>query len=188
MGLLSWLADYFKQQQRIRRLTCKLSPKVASDQYFSLLEQIQKLERKGKYKKMLKLCRRSLPLIPTWIRRQKAEIGRFDLTSIPAIELGCQYWPAMGLVEPLEDLRELVNTNNPLKRGWGDMVKGAFEDAELVELLYTHAKENPGAIQSKLSGVLETSQEAIRDVAYYMERMGRLKRKKSGRSYELYAK
>ena len=143
-------------------------------------------EKSSRYKEMLNCCKESLPLLPNLVQTTIAKYGNFDLSSIPAIEIGCQYWSVMGDKASLEAVRKIVTEVPEIKRGWQEKVNWALDRATLADRICSHISSNPGTIQSTLNSIPELSSLDIREITYYMERVGRIRREKSGSSYKLY--
>jgi len=159
---------------------------AAEDRYFYLLNRIKTSQAAHRYSEMLQSCRESLPLLKGLVKVTRAESGSFDIKSIPAIEIGCQYWPAMGDTKSLVAVAATVNSIPAIKEGWGYTVALAQDRAVLADRVYSHIANHPGVIQSTLKDSFDVTAADIREVAYFMERVGRIQREKSGSSYKLY--
>jgi len=187
MSLFSRLFGSSKGKPRSRQYPgSSISPKEAERRYFELLDRIQNCEKESKYAEMLQYCEQSLPLLPGLIRSTTKEFGSFDISEIPAIELGCKYWSALGDIDSLSLVKQAVNRNPVLREGCEEIVVRAFDQAGLAHQLCEHIRDHPGAIQTDLGSILNACPEDIRELAYYLARLGRIRRDKSGRSYKLY--
>jgi len=189
MGLLSKLFGGSQKDMRVKNelenyAETKLSYNI--DEYYALLGKIQDWKSKKNYKKMLASCVKSLPLLPKLVENTKKEYGAFDISSIPAIEVGCRYWAAMNDKATLEVVKQVVASVAELQEGWGEEVEAAFEDEKLSARLQEYIKENPGILQSKLGKLLTVSGQDTGRIVNTLNNLGRIKRVKSGKSYELY--
>jgi hypothetical protein len=163
-----------------------MTAKAAEKRYFYLLNRIRTSEDAHCYQEMLQSCRESIPLLKGLVKATKAEYGSFDITSILAISVGCLYWPAIGDTKSLAFLAATVDSIPEIKKGWGDAVILAQKRAVLGERILSYITDHPGTIQSSLRTKLDVTGDDVRALVYYMERMGRVRREKSGRSYKLY--
>lgn len=84
------------------------------DKYFYYLNMITENVRNGYNLMVLKYCDLSLPLIPSLIENTKRFSGEFDITTIPAIELGAKIWSHQGRRDKIDDLARLVSSHPEL--------------------------------------------------------------------------
>lgn len=80
---------------------------------------------------MLLYCDNSLPKIPALIKETKREYGSFDLKSIPAIEIGLNFWAVFENKAKLTQVQILVNQYPDLEP-WTKNVNESFETLDLV--------------------------------------------------------
>ena len=128
----------------------------------------------------------TFPLLAGFVMAEQARYGTFNIASIPAIEIGCSYWSVMGDTNSLKTVQAVVDAVPVLKRGWKATVESAFKEASLAAHILKHLYENPGILQTQLYNVIGEPPDYLQRMVYFMERVGRIKRKKSGRSYKLY--
>jgi hypothetical protein len=157
-----------------------------NDEYFALLQKIEENKSKGDYKTMLEYCEKSLPLLPQFVENLKQTDGEFSIGSIPAIELGCKFWAVLNDRSHIKAVKAIVDPVPELARGWGDEIDAAFEMERASCEIQAYVREHPGTVQSKLKSLIGTPPEMISEVAYWLSRLGKLKRLKAGRSYALY--
>jgi len=91
------------------------------------------------------------------VSETKRQYGSFDISSIPAVEIGCRYWAALGRRDKLENVKKVVRLSKELKEGWLEVVDASFEDANLVERIQRHLENNPGFPQNQLGKALNAS-------------------------------
>lgn len=179
---MSKLIDKFRKGHKGRPLS-KLV-----DAYFDLLDKIRESKRKKKFKKMLTYCQMSLSLLEPLIEQTKREFGTFDIKSIPAIETGAVFWAIYGAEGQLLNIKEVVEYFPELEP-WKEDVKRAFTMKELASKIYQYVRENKGCEQKELKKALGVEDgKLISNVIHYMELVKKIKRKKAGNTYLLFAK
>ena len=154
--------------------------------YFELLNEIEKTYRNEDYKKMLEFCEKTLPLLAKFVEKEKKQEGGFDIRSIPALENGCLFWAIMNQRTMLDSVKKVVESIPGLKKGWGWKVEAAFEMEELSRQIQEYVREHPGTIQSRLKEILGKEADDVSLVAYYLKKLGMIKRVMSGSSYQLF--
>jgi hypothetical protein len=85
------------------------SARAAVDKYYYYVNMITENVRNGYDLMVLKYCELSLPLIPILIEAAKKESGEFDVSTIPAIELGAKLWSRQGRKDKIDELARLVS-------------------------------------------------------------------------------
>jgi hypothetical protein len=96
------------------------------DKYYYYLNMITENVRNGYNYMVLKYCDLSLPLVPLLIEETKKNFGEFDITSIPAIELGAKIWSHQGNEAKIKELESLVNSR-PELAPWKIHIARAYE-------------------------------------------------------------
>lgn len=96
------------------------------DRYYYYLNMITENVRNGYNYMVIKYCDLSLPLIPLLIEENKKEAGEFDITTLPAIELGAKLWSYQGNVEKIKEIEALVNAYPELEP-WRIHIDRAYE-------------------------------------------------------------
>jgi len=135
---------------------------------------------------MLKYCQLSLSLIEPFIEYEKKESGSFVISSIPAIEEASVFFGVYGAIGQLKNIKELVENISDLKP-WEKTVERGFLIAEIASKLYKYVKDNPGSLQREMKNNLGYDDgKLISTVAYYLERIEKIKREKTGNTYKLY--
>jgi hypothetical protein len=157
------------------------------DTYYELLNQIIEDKKSKEYKKMLLKCEMSLSLIEPLIIETKREFGKFDLTSIPAIEIGANFWSVLNGDKNLTILDEIIDFFPELKP-WKETAEKADLMKDLSTKIYAYVKNNNGCIQKDLKEKLKINDgKIISNTIYYMELLNLIKREKEGNSYKLFA-
>ena len=102
------------------------------DRYYYYLNMITENVRNGYNYMVLKYCDLSLPLIPLLIEHNKKEAGEFDITTLPAIELGAKLWSYQGNTEKIKEIEKLINNYTELEP-WRIHLERAYERLESGE-------------------------------------------------------
>lgn len=79
------------------------------DKYYYYLNLITENVRNGYNLMVVKFCDLSLPLIPSLIEKSRLDFGEFDITNLPAIELGAKIWSHQGRRDKIDELAALVS-------------------------------------------------------------------------------
>lgn len=194
MTLFSWLFgdkskanDSGHRTSVANRSNCvEAESTMNDDKYFSLLSQIQDWQVKKQYEKMLHCCEKSIPLLEGFVSETKREYGSFDISSIPAIEVGCRYWAALGCRDKLEAVKKAISLSKELKDGWLEFVDASFEDANLSERIQRHLASNPGFPQNRFGKALNVSGRDTSRLVSTLSNLGIVKRTQVGKTYALH--
>ena len=85
------------------------------DRYYYYLNMITENVRNGYNEMVLKYCGLSLPLIPLLIKKNIEDFGEFDITTLPAIELGAKLWSYQGNLERIKEIENLIDSHPELE-------------------------------------------------------------------------
>lgn len=96
------------------------------DRYYYYLNMITENVRNGYNFMVLKYCNLSLPLIPKLIEQNIRDFGEFDITTLPAIELGAMLWSDQGNLAKIKEIENLINTY-PQLEPWRIHLERAYE-------------------------------------------------------------
>ncbi len=96
------------------------------DCYYYYLNMITENVRNGYNYMVIKYCDLSLPLIPKLIEKTKKQASEFDVSSIPAIELGAKLWSHQGNKERVREIEKLIDSYPELE-SWRIHVERAYE-------------------------------------------------------------
>jgi hypothetical protein len=107
-------------------------PLAAVDKYYYYLNMITENVRNGYYIMVLKYCELSLPLIPVLIEVTKQDSGEFDVSTIPAIELGARLWSRQGRKDKIDELARLVSAHPELSP-WQIHIDRAYDTLRDLE-------------------------------------------------------
>ena len=106
--------------------TNKVTMQSDIDRYYYYLNMITENVRNGYNYMVLKYCALSLPLIPKLIRNALDTQGEFDISTIPAIELGARIWSYQGNAEKVRELEKLIDSFPELEP-WRIHIERALE-------------------------------------------------------------
>ena len=174
--------------EKFREANSGASPKKLVGMYFELLNKIEEYKREKDFNKMLICCQKSISLLEPLIEQTKKEFGTFDIKSIPAIEIGSNFWAIYGEEDQLLNLKEVVEYFPELEP-WKKTIEKAFTMKELASRIYRYVRKNEGCLQKELKKTLEIKDgRLVSNIVYYMELVGKLKRKKIGNTYSLFTK
>jgi hypothetical protein len=188
MSLISWFFRTYKEVSQKQELKAQ-EPSTKKDKvnsYFQFLGAIQDWQSKRQYGKMLECCAKSIPLLPDLVVDCKRQYGKFDISSIPAIEVGCRYWAALNDTKSLMSVHDVIKSTPELFDGWYDLVSAAFEDDRLAMLIQNYIRDHPGTLQNKLSKLLNVSGRDTSRIINTLVNLDKIQRIKSGNSYELH--
>lgn len=95
--------------------TSRNSEQEDIDKYYYYLNMITENVRNGYNEMVLKYCDMSLPLIPLLIKKNIEDFGEFDITTLPAIELGAKLWSYRGNAEKINEIEGLLDSHSELE-------------------------------------------------------------------------
>ena len=108
------------------------STRAAVDKYYYYVNMITENVRNGYDPMVLKYCDLSLPLIPILIEAAKEDSGEFDVSTIPAIELGAKLWSRQGRKDKIDELARLVSAYPDLSP-WQVHIDRAYDTLRELE-------------------------------------------------------
>ncbi len=125
-------------------------------------------------------------MLPSVVHHCKRAYGKFDLSSIPAIEVGCRYWAAMNDMASLQMVAQTVQQVPELQEGWAGIVESAYEDAALALRIQDYVTQNPSVLQNKIGKLLGVSGKDTARVINTLANLGRIVRIESGKTHGLH--
>jgi hypothetical protein len=134
-----------------------------------------------------KLCHKYGRML--WGDEDKSQVPEFATEDVPGGPINglLQHHSVMGNAGQLKNIEGIVNYFPLLKDNLEENVEQAKHDLTLAKRIRKHVRENPGAVQSSLKKDLglEDGRRASA-LCQMMENRGLLKRKKDGKSYQLF--
>jgi tetratricopeptide (TPR) repeat protein len=154
-------------------------PSDPVDRYEWLIERIEAMWQRSRYRDVLPLCIESLELLPAVLRDDP------DIIDVPALSYAGSLMAALGDAVALEELRERFVADSMLAR-WVPEIEDALRDATVTDAILALAAQRPNILQKDLPPLLGgASKERIRRACYWAAAVGRLDRQKAGVSYSL---
>jgi hypothetical protein len=163
------------------------SAKADLDRYFALLAQIKDWQAERRYDRMLDACASSLPLLPSLVREWKREYGKFEISSIPAVEVGCRYWAALNDTDHLQLVARTLSQVPELEAGWAGVLQSAYDDAALAARIREYVTQNDGVLQSQMGRLLGVSGRDTARVINTLVNLGQIVRAESGKTHTLHS-
>jgi len=158
------------------------------EKYYTLMNQIKELRRGEKYPEMLEACQSSWPLIEyviNWRKENESEKHGASRYSVPSIEIACPFLAVYGGLKALAELREIVHRSPDLHH-YRLKVDEAFIMCWVANKITWKAKTLKGVLQKDLELYLNFKDvKTISKVVHYLEKIGRIKREKSGTTYRI---
>ena len=156
--------------------------------YFSLIAAIFEEKKRHNYKAMVKLCLQSFQYIEPFINEETGKYGKFEIKSIPAIELGSLYCALIpGYLGQLKNIKTFIDYFPELK-SWETIVLEAYEFGELANKIEVIVTTNNNCLQKDLKKLLNNKDgKFIARTVHYMENVGRIKREKRGNNIYLFS-
>lgn len=159
----------------------------AVDRYFQLQEEIEAAVREGRYAVAASLVSESARLLPSLVRDTVREYSRFDIVESRAVHLGGRVLAAAGDVGTLTTVRDVL-IGIPELAAWVKDVDELLADAALGERVIAYVTSHPGTLQSSLKSVVDGAPARIGSICSWLDRLGRLERRRAGRSLALFAR
>jgi hypothetical protein len=173
-------------QQHVVADTPREQDREVTDRYYDNLGRIEAAMSRRDYEVAADEARKGLKLIPEWVNDTRASYGRFDISSIPAIEQGSVALALQGDEAGLREMAAVVDAT-PELAPWAGRVEQAFGDLQLMTRIRSVVAEQPGRLQTALKSLVgEVDGSRIARLTSYLEKAGMLARVKSGRTYALF--
>jgi len=154
--------------------------------YYTYMDKMQAAEKSNNIADALEYVKKTIPFLDQFVDDTIASYGTFDIGTIPAIDIGCRYWPALGDMNNLSLLKEAVENKKELKN-WQSSIEKAFIDVELSGRIKVYLQNNPGQYQNTFGKELNVSGKDTTRIVKNLEKLGLVKREVDGKTYKLYA-
>lgn len=162
-----------------------LAPK-SSLSYFGEMENLQNAFSSGDFAVAARHVHNSLKLIPEWVEGEKESYGSFDIQSIPAIEKGGIVLALTGDDDGLEQMQNTIFAITELAP-WKEVIEQHLYDRKLFTAILDAIKTHPGILQTDVKKhVGESDGRRVSNLIYYLEKAGKIVRKKESSTYRLY--
>lgn len=172
-----------------------MSAGAVLDAYYMQLERIEAAKKHRDFDTMLRMavetCERLGSFVDAW-REEELEIfdgvlpdDWFRIQSIPAITAICQLAPCRLDEQHLQETLRQLDERPQLGRFAGE-VEDALGRLELARRVYDVIEAEPGVKQSGLGKRLGADSGLVREILYWAELDGRVRREKAGSTYALW--
>lgn len=159
--------------------------KAVSQQYFALHEQIQAAQKGRDYSRAATLIRQTYELLPSFVAACKREYGRWDIQSSVAVHTGGTILAVLQDEDGVRLLQRTLAAVDDLKP-WRPIGDAAVNDLNLVVRIMDVVVSHPGMLQNALRDYLpDADRRRIAALATWLEKAGRIRRVRSGKTYEL---
>jgi len=155
------------------------------DQYYEEINLADELRKAGKTRQALDAALRTVASVPDLVRETTRKYGRFDLGSIPPIEVGCLLAAVLGDEHALDTIASVVEAHKALEP-WREYVTTGREDLANVALIRQYIDQQPGCIQSTLGKTFGIDGRRASRLISQLDQAGLIERVKQDRSYALY--
>lgn len=119
-----------------------------------------------------------------------SEMQNIDIKHIPAIDELLTYYAINRMSGQLKNLEGLINYFPDLHRLYSESLVQTFLMLEYTSVIIKHIEKNPGTIQANLRKDIEKIDDGrlSSNICFWLGKYNKIKRIKSGKSYELYLK
>jgi hypothetical protein len=155
------------------------------DQYYDEINLADELRKAGKTRQALDVALQNVARVPDLVRETTREYGRFDLGSIPPIEVGCSLAAVLGDEHALDTIASVVEAHKALEP-WREYVTTGREDLANAARIRQYIGQQPGCIQSTLGKALGIDGRRASSLISHLAQAGLIERVKQCGSYALY--
>ena len=156
-----------------------------SDIYFASMSRLQAAVSKRDYEGASRLVRENLKYVPQWVEETRRDYGSFDIRSIPALEQGGTMLALSGDEEGLAGMLEIV-ASLPELEPWIEEVERHQENLRLFKSIQELVAAQPNCLQTAVKGLIgEEDGRRVANLLTYLDKAGRIRRIKEGRTYRL---
>lgn len=147
---------------------------------------VQEAVSKRDYERAARLARKNLRQVPVFVRSTKRSYGSFDISSVPALEVGGTLLALVGDDEGLAELRRIVTSNRDLDP-WIDRVEQHEEDRRLFTAILEAVQQNPGCRQTDMKSLVGIEDgRRLSTLIGWLEKAGKITRQKQGKTIAIW--
>ena len=155
----------------------------ATDSYFDTVFLMYAALASRDYDEAAQLVRENLAYIPEWVEETRIQRGSFDIAAIPTLEQGGTVLALLGDEAGIDRMRDLVYSIPHLAR-WAVKVREHQRELELFKAIQSAVSENPNCLQADIADLVDESDgRRVANLISYLERSGKLIRKRDGCEY-----
>lgn len=138
------------------------------------------------YERAARLARENLRQVLTFVRSTKRSYGSFDISSVPALEVGGTLLALVGDDEGLAEMRRIVTSNRALE-SWVDTIEQHEEDSRLFTVILEAVRQNPGCRQTDMKSLVNIEDgRRVATLIGWLEKAGKITREKQGKTYAIW--
>lgn len=147
---------------------------------------MQEAVSKHDYVNAARLARENLREIPTFVRSTRQSFGDFNISSVPALEVGGTMLALIGDDEGLAEMRRVVTSNQDLEP-WADKIEQHEKDRKLFVAILEAVQQNPGCRQSDVKSLVGAEDgRRVATLIGWLEKSGRIRREKRDKTYAIW--
>jgi len=141
---------------------------------------------KRDYERAALLARENLGQVAAFVQSWRRSFGSFDISSIPALEIGGTMLALVGDDGSLGELRRIVTSNCDLEP-WVDVIEKHEEDRRLFTAILGAVRQNPGCSQLDMKSLVGTDDgRRLSTLIRWLEKAGKINRQKQGKTYAIW--
>ena len=153
--------------------------------YYESMHRLQAAVSKRDYQEAARLVRETIQYIPEWVAETCEDYGSFAIRSIPALEQGGTMLALAGDDEGLTRMRQVVELL-PELRPWTKEMERHQRDRRLFVSIQGVVSARPNCLQTEIKGLVgEEDGHRIAKLIKYLDKAGKIRRIKAGRTYRL---
>ncbi len=158
----------------------------ATSAYFAAMVSMQKAIRLNDFETAAVHAKEGIRLLPRFVAETAQDFGRFDIRSIPCIDVGGRMFALIGDAAAQAELVRIV-TATPELTPWRPALVQHHREHALVPRIAQAVEDHPGCLQSDLKEVLgEPDGRLTATLIGFLERAGRIVRVREGRAVKLH--
>jgi len=141
---------------------------------------------KRDYELAARLARENLQQVPAFVRSTKRLSSSFDISSVPALEIGGTMLALVGDDEGLSEVRRIITSNRELDP-WIETIAKHEEDRRLFTAISEVVRQNPGCRQTEMKSLVGIEDgHRLSTLIGWLEKARKITRKKQGKTYSIW--
>lgn len=163
-------------------------PSPASERYFGGMGRLQRAVSNRDYPAAARATLENLQALEVWIT-EEASLGHRGISpnSIPAVQVGGTMLALADNEAGLQEMERVVS-RVPALNDWIEVVEEHREDLRLIRAIERAVAETPGTLQTSVKALIgEDDGRRIAMLVSWLEKGGRIKRTRSGKTYALFS-
>lgn len=157
-----------------------------TDEYFGKMRNMQDAVSKRDYELAARIAREHLQQVPAFVQSTTRSYGFFNVSSVPALEVGGTLLALVGDDEGLAEMRRIVTLNHDLEP-WVATIEQHEENLKLFTSILEVTRQNPGCHQTDIKSLLGIEDgHRVSILISWLEKAGKLTREKLGKTYAIW--